>query len=1005
KQVALFSDTPASNKDNIQQPQSVTGTITDEDGNPMPGVNIVIKGTTQGTISDADGKYGINVDDPGATLEFSFIGMFAQEVQVVNQTEINVTMTRDVLGLEELVVIGYGTQKKTNNTGAISMVTEESLKNISHSSVSQLIQGKVSGVNIIKTNGRPGAGSHINIRGINTFGDNSPLIVIDGQIVESGLDNLDPNEIESVNVLKDAGSAAIYGSRAANGVILVTTKSGKAGTGQLEVNLYTGMQKLITHMTLMTAEEYVMMIDEARSNRNIVYNGTLEPYYPEGPDAWKGKGTDWVDEMFRTAPVTSANMAVTGGSEKVKYRVGGTYFTQEGILLNTGFNKASARVNLDAKVTDRLTFGTRISYINSHQYGGIGVMGTILQIPPTVPVYEPDGSPGYGKGEGDGLWYSPKFSQELDDPTTDNNNLIGNMFLEYRILDFLKFRINGGLDHNYSRFQSFTETWNVADRWANTKSSFTDNRSFINNWVNDYLLYFDKEFADAHTVNALAGYSRQFQAYETHNGVAYDFISEDEYNQILNGGTNPEEANATGGRSELALMSYFGRINYSYRDKYLLSLNFRADGSSRFAEENRWGYFPSASAAWVVSNESFFNVSFLNYLKLRGNWGQLGNQSIGGYYPAIPVLAQSYTALGPGGQGDVTRFPQVYQQSFVNRDLRWETTVISNLGIDAGLFNNRLRTTVEYFIKNTKDILRTKVIPNTVGLSPPVVNFAEMRNNGVELELAWKDRVGSDFNYNFGFNLTKLHNEIVKLSEGEDRSLFSSTGFYGTYLNEVGQPMQSFYGYEFDGIYQNQAELDALPSSRAYVGSLKFKDLNGDGEITVDDRKVLGDAVADLLLGFNFSAQYKNFDFSMYWQGDFGRKQYSPRYFQDNWVEHNYVNIWLDRWTGEGSTNEMPMVVWMGTADNVMSSFQLVDVSYLRMKTVSLGYTFDFKKLGSLRAYVAGDNLITLVSKDYVGWDPEMKGPRNNGLAQFGLWGDVYPSAKVFTIGLNLTLK
>ena len=985
------------------QPATVSGIVTDPDGNPIPGANVVIKGTTQGTVTGLNGRFEMTVGGPDDILEISFVGYKTYVVTVGNQTDISVQMELDYLGLEELVVIGYGSQKKINTTGAISLVTEDKLKDVSHSSVSQLIQGKVSGVTITKTSGKPGDGSVIRVRGIGTFGDNNPLIVIDGQIVDYGLEDLDPNDIASVNVLKDAGSAAIYGSRAANGVILITTKRGKLGPGNMQVNIYRSWQKLQTFLTMLNAEEFVMIQNEARTNRNEVYNAGLQVYFPEGPDAWKGKGTDWSDVMFRVAPITSANLAMEGGSERIRYRVSGTYYTQDGIFINTGFDKASTRINLDIQVTDKLKFGNSLSYTYSHAYGGTNEVGNVFIHPPTMPVYEPDGSPGYGKHSGE-LGYSLKFIQDMANQTNDGNRLVGNMFLEYEILDFLRFRVNGGIDLASNRYKDFVETFNVAGTYANTNSSLTDNRSFGQTWVNDYLLYFDKVFDGSHTVNAMAGFSQQFNFNEAQNSRVTDFISEAENNQVLSGGTNPEEATTSGARSELALRSYFGRVNYAYQDKYLLSLNVRADASSRFAKENRWGYFPSVSAAWVVSNESFFNISALNHFKLRVNWGQLGNQSVGSLYPTIATLSQGSITMGPGGAGDVTLFPMVYQGSLVNKDLKWETSVITNIGFDAGLLDNRLNVTFEYFIKDTKDILRSRVIPMTVGLGAPVVNFAEIRNKGFEIELGWKDRIGGDFRYDMRLNLTKLHNEVLSLSEGQDIT-FHGMSWDGVYVNKVGETVNSFYGYEFDGIYQNQAELDALTYGPAYIGSIKFKDLNGDGQITPDeDRKVLGDAMADLMLGYQFTARYKHFDFMMFWQGDLGRKQWAPRMLEDNAAHRNWPDIWLGRWTGEGSTNKLPRVMWQGTADSGMSSFKMINASYARMKTISLGYNIDLKKVGTLRAYIAGDNLITIVDKDYVGWDPEQYG-LNDGLSQYNAWGDTYPGAAVYTIGFNLTLK
>ncbi len=975
---------------------TINGKITNAKGEALIGVNVMEIGTTNGTITDIDGNYSLKTAQ-NAVLKVSYVGYKDQQVRVNGRTKLNIVLQEDTKALEEVVVVGYGVQKKANLTGAVSMVSSEQLKDVSSSSVSQALQGKLSGVVISKSNGTPGSGASIRVRGVGTFGDNAPLIVIDGVPVEGGLETINPSDIESVNVLKDAASAAIYGSRAANGVILVTTKRGEESKTKLQVDGYFGLQRISKHYDMCNAAEFVELQNEAIHNAQRWLGSDQKPFFTDDPKSY-GKGTNWEKELFDVAPTYNINVSARGGNKNSNYYLSGGYMNQEGILMNTSYDKANFRFNSDNKYGKYLRFGTSVSFTTSLQHGSSTSAGEAYSASPTINLFQEDGvTPDYGTHAGEtGL--SPVYMAKLNNPETRAYHLIGNIYAEYQLLDWLKFKVNAGVDFNSYENRKFTQTYNIDDLYTNSRSSYKETRGKDITWLNDYLLYFDYKFSDKHAIDGMAGYSQQLTTNDNIWGLAYDYISENLNMQVLNGGTNATDSRNGGGKSEVAMQSWFGRINYNFDDRYLFSFNLRADGSSRFAKGNRWGVFPSVSAAWRINREAFFHCDFISNLKLRVNWGQLGNQSVSSYYPTIATLSSQDTMLGPGGQ-NYTIAPGYYISSLFNKDLKWETTTIANVGLDLGLWNNRLTASFEYFEKRTSDILRKQVIPLTVGMGAPNVNFAKTLNRGFEMDINWQDKVNKDFSYAVGMNISTVHNEVVELSDGKDQEVRDG-GHRCTLINKVGYPIDSFYGWEQEGVYASKEDIENSPKyGSAIVGSLKFKDQNGDGVIDADDRVILGNAIPKLSFGFKASAEYKNFDFSMFWQGDLGKKQYMPyeKWLNDGGI--NYGKWWYkNRWTGEGTPGMWPAVIWGGSYSMYeMNSFLLTDASYARLKNLSIGYSFDVLGKTHCRIYISGENLLTITSKDFFGSDPEI-----SGYAQYPYWSSTYPSAMTFMVGASI---
>lgn len=985
----IISTTPAQN--------IVSGTVRDKEG-PLPGVTVRIKDASTGTITDEKGNFNIEVPDYNATLIFSFVGYVTQEINLSGRKALDVIMVEQVMSLEEIVVVGYGTQRKRDITGAVSTVGSTDIQKIPVAGIDQALQGQVAGVQVTQDYGNPGASMQMRVRGIGTIGDSDPLYVIDGVPTKEMINSLNTNDIESISVLKDASAAAIYGARAANGVVLITTKKGQNGVTQVQFNAQAGIQRISNKLELLTADEYAMISDEA-----LVNDGLLPVWAESGKPL--GIGTDWQDVIFRDAAFQKYDFSVSSGNKNTTYLLGLGYFGQDGIVKFSDFKRYNLRFNINSKVSEKFTIGANmnISRIDENlidtEINGV-VRSAIFQ-PPTIAVYNEDGTYA-GPGENEGDAQNPLGMADRSDRNSMNNQLFGNLFAAYEFLPSLKFKSNVGLNIYSMQSTDFDPTFaeGNANRVVNALTQ-TDIDYFDVNWENT--LDFSRKFKN-HQFGALIGNTMQTSKTSLLSGYRESFANNEEYLQYLDAGSANDRSR--GNLREWSLLSYFGRINYDYNDKYLVSLNARYDGSSRFGESNRWGFFPSASAGWRISKEEFFNISFIDDLKFRASWGQLGNQDIG-LYAFSSSLQQTFYTFGIPQSLYVAYFPA----SDFNPDVKWETTTQSNFGMDLYAADYKLYFSVDYYIKNTTDMLLVLPQPATSGFgSTGYENLGEVENKGWEFQATWRDKIGKVI-YNLNANLSTFNNKVIRLGENSE-SITSGLFFDMSTRTEVGHSIREFYGYVTDGIFQNQGEIDAHATQpNAVPGDIRFKDINGDGVINSDDRTFIGNPYPDMFYGFNASFSYRSFDLSIFFQGQYGNEIYNATAFwlTNSGYNYNKGTDILDRWTGEGTSNTQPRLTTLDPNQNARGSDRYIeDGSYLRLKNLQLGYTLPAgaaKKIGmkGARIYVSGGNLLTFTK--YTGYDPEVGVARATlGDRTVGFDEVTYPQNKSFIAGVNITL-
>lgn len=992
-----------------QAQNDVTGHVSDGEV-PIPGANVVIKGTSRGTATDFDGNFYLSGIGPNDVLVISSIGFVPQELTVGNQTHLEVVLMEDTQQLGEVVLVGYTTQKKEDITGAVAVVDVEKMGKTRVANVSQALQGQVAGVQVTASTGAPGDAVEIRIRGEGTIGSNDPLYVVDG-IPSRDISFLNQADIKSISVLKDAAAAAIYGSRASGGVVLITTKQGAMGKMSFSVDYFNGFNKAVNLPKLLNADQYINTLEKAWDN---TYTGD-NPYTAD-----RGRSdfadTDWLDELFETGRSQNLQLTASGGNEKLQYLMSLGYYGQDGIVVydNDKYQRINYRTNINADLSDRLSIGTNLQLSYGKQNlvasSGESLMRFALLRAPVIPVYKDVDDPTYS--ERDPFTDMPFYTETgynadlqrsmyemvgnpiamayFSDNTEKVYRTFGNVFGEYKFLKDknLTFRTNVGIDLSFFHNKAFYENFGDDDGGGNAidaglgrqnrPNSLSESRgeSFtitVNNTLNYETLLNDK-----HSISGLIG-MEYISNYDSSIGASRARFpyTDDEFRYLDYGGTELDLWNS-GSASEWALFSYFGSASYSYDNKYMITANLRADASSRFAENNQWGYFPSVSAGWKISDETFLkDVDWLSNLKFRASWGILGNQEIDNY---------TYLTLISQENGIVKT------DRFGNPDLKWESSEQTNFGVDVGLFENKLIMTAEYFNKYTSDILLPISLPSIVGnVEPTILNAGEVRNKGFEFSVGYRNSE-KEFKYGINANLATLDNEVEQLHPNLPNIVGEVT------RTTVGQPLNAYYGYQVEGIYQNQAEIDehlsGTTNPTAKPGDIKFKDLNGDGIISADnDRTFIGSPIPDLTFGLAFNSSYKNWDFSFLFQGVEGVDRYNDgkKIVDYDTRPFNYTTAILNAWDGENSSNSIPRVAFEDNGSSKISSIFVEDASYIRLKNIELGYTLrEIKGINSLRLYLSGQNLWTLT--DYTGYDPETTDLIDKG---------TYPTSASVLFGLN----
>ncbi|MBN2743502.1 MAG: TonB-dependent receptor [Marinilabiliaceae bacterium] len=1026
----------------IAQQKTISGVVKDNSNDPIPGVSILIKGTTNGTITDIDGKYSLTVPGDNAVLVYSFIGMKSQEITVGTQSTINVSLISDTEEIDEVVVVGYGVQKKKLVTGATAQVKGEELAQRSSTNALQALQGQTAGVNITSTSGQPGESMKVNIRGLGTIGNSGPLYIVDG-VQTDGISFLNSSDIESIDVLKDAASAAIYGSRAANGVVLVTTKRGEKGKAQVTLDAYHGIQGRSNKISMLDAHDYAMIMNEQFINSgtkpsDVPFNVTNLPYYT---NSGINADMNWLDEMFvDDAKTNNYVLGINGGSEQGVYSLSLSYTDQEGIVGGKDqsyYERYNGRFNSEHKLFEnKLRVGNHInfSYINKNGISVGGIYSNSLRgafsATPLLPMYDNAGEYYNSASTWVDQFGKVFFNNNETNPyalmVINNNNtkeeqrLLGDVYAELDIIQGLTFKTSYGVDYYNYGYRSYTPIYSLNYSGGSSTSSVTQNmsRSFAHNW--DNTLTYTKSLGN-HKLDAMAGMSmRQSNGYwmnTSNSNAAFDDLDHAYIDNTTNttvGGGGISIGGAP--NDEDKLLSYFGRVQYGFNETYLFNATLRADGSSKFSANNRWGYFPSVSAGWVMSNESFMEnaSSTISFLKLRASWGQNGNQNISAFQYMAPIKFTQSTYSFGDTEGVVTNGS--YPNRLANEDLKWETSEQINVGFDAKLLNNGLNVNFDWYRKSTKDWLVLAPVPATSGTGQPYVNGGSVVNSGVELALSYNNHIG-DLNYNITLNGAYNKNEVGNIPtedgvvHGAANVLYQNAKEF--YRAQSGHPIGYFWGLQTDGIFQNQAEItqwkaegNGVLQSKPAPGDVKFVDQNHDGKINDSDKIDLGDPNPDYTFGLSISLNYKAFDFNVITNGVAGNQiVQSYRTPNDKWA--NYSQAILNRWHGEGTSNKIPRV----TSDNInyteFSDLFIQEGAYLRISNITLGYDLDkslnLKFFTKLRLYASVQNLYTFT--EYDGMDPEV-GFGNDGGEQdkFSSGIDVgyYPRPRTILFGVNV---
>ncbi len=1019
-----------------QQKNLVKGVVQDSNGEPIIGANVVVKGTNKGTMTDLNGEFSLEAPE-GATLQISYIGYLPKEIPVKDQSAINVALDEDTQALEEVVIIGYGTVRKKDLTGSVSQLSANTMKDLKVSHPTQAMAGQMSGVQVQQVAGTPGQAATLRVRGAGSISaSSSPLYVVDGYpLGEQNLNSINPSDIESIEVLKDASAAAIYGSRAANGVVLVTTKSGKAGKVTINLDAYYGFQNVTKKMDMLDAQEFAMISKEAFNNHYLdVYpNGDITTPLSSRPSGNRfrypaifddeqamaaiGKGTDWQDEIFRTAPIQNYQLTVSGGDQKTKYMFSAGYYQQDGIIIGSDYDRFSARAKVDSEFNSWLKVGVNLAptYMKAHtittgHWASDGVVNAALATSSIVPVRNEDGSWGSQAAyavASDGLTgVTNAVANALDIENRNTNfRFFGNLYAELSLMKNLKFKTTIGTDVMEYRYYNFRPSnvpgnGQVAPLPSSSRSGKAETKETIN-WLNENTISYNEVFG-LHEIDAVAGFTIQKNTYNYNIASGTDFPDD-----IIRTISNAKVKTGSSSVSEWALISYLGRINYRYNSRYYLTASIRADGSSRFGKNNRYGYFPSGSVAWRLSQEDFLkDLSWLSDLKIKASFGLTGTNGISDYAAIGTMNIQNY--VFGSGAGNVVG--GAAQKSFSNDDLTWEKSKQFDLGLEFSLFNSRISMTLDAYKRNTTDLLLSVDIPTITGFANAWQNIGEMENKGLELGINTVNITSKDLYWNTNFNFSLNRNKVLKLGPTGD-PIQSDGGAGTTHITMIGKPIGSFYGYKQIGVYMNKADLDNSPRmSDSHVGDVKFADIDGNGSIDAYDRTIIGNNMPDFTWGMNNQVTYRNFDLSVMLQGVHGNEvlHLGKRFYTQLEGNQNQMKDVLNRWQSESNPGDgwTPRANSLTTGqNNAVSSRWVEDGSFIRINNLTLGWSLpkQFARLCSMqnaRLYISIQNLATF--SDYSGYSPETSFKEDDVNAPGTDYG-MYPLARTYTFGVNVT--
>jgi len=1006
-----------------QQNFVITGTIRNgKTGEALEGVTISVNNLRTGYLTKADGSYSVTVNTNSKFLSFSFVGYNQQSVDIKAKTRIDISLMPDNSSLNDAVVIGYGTQRKRDLTGSIVSIPAKDLEETPITRPDQMIQGRSSGVQVIQTNSAPGGNISIRIRGTNSINSsNEPLFVVDGFPGAGDLTTINPQDIESIEILKDASSTAIYGSRGANGVVLITTKKGRAGATAVNFETYYGQQSVSKLYHMMDATQFATYLDSVTAQNNRLTGVTTALPYTSAQISGLDKGTNWEKAVLRTAPIQSYQLSLNGGTADSRYNLSGNYFDQEGIVINSWFKRGSLRFNFDKTISPKIRLGlaSQLAFSSQNQAlvntnGGSsgGTMYDALRFNPTLPIKDSTGAYTYTTGPapyadlaGNPVAYALSTTNK-----TNNFRMLTDAYVEYEFIKGLKYKALVGADVEYTTVDFYTPSYLYLSTQNTSTGNAVKNANTSYSWVNENTLTYDKKINANNVINAVGGFSFQVFEQGTLSGAADGFFTNDLGTNNLSIGSTPLVPSSSEEKNTLA--SYFGRVNYRLFEKYLFTATMRADGSSRFGVGNKWGYFPSGAVAWRLIDESFVqDMKVFSDLKLRVGYGVTGNQEIGDYQSIPQYTSTSYTL-------DNVRVVGVAINNIPNPNLSWEQTASTDLGLDFGLFGNRLTGTVDVYSKKTSKLLFNEFVPTTSGFSSELINAGSVGNKGIDIGLDFLVIDRKDFSWRIFGDFSSNKNKVLNLNGTNDllagnssTSIFTGGGQPTTIL-QVGQPIGSFYGYKFAGIWQSEEQIKASGQKSPVVnpGDPIYVDENHDSSITGADRVIIGHALPKFVYGFSNNLRYGRVSLSVFIQGVYGDNILNENLYdiQNGFSTDNKLSSVVRSWTGPGTSNTLPRVSSTLRRSTGITSDVIEDGSYLRVKTVSLSYNIGVpahKTIKSLLLYATGQNLVTLTH--YSGFDPEVNSYGNNTNANnLSLNTDYgsYPSARSFLVGVKMGL-